>query len=228
MEPADLSRTREELVELIETVVEGLAALEEASQGLDPFLGEVAAVCSDLSQEIETTSLTKAGLESLLSAYAARYPAAAETMEDAVRFRGIVQEKEERLAGLEDRLTARLKDLEELIEDLDRAGSQAEADLARLDEALVRIKEARLASRERLDRDRAKVESLLGRFSRLAVAGEARERINLPPETIDSVVDDVLDRVLPPGVSRQEVLSQVADSIVDEELKRILAGKLEG
>jgi|GEM_PF-6734112 len=227
MEPADLARTREELVELIETVIEGLTALEEASQGLDPFLAESAAVCSDLSQEIETTGLTKSGLESLLNAYATRYPAAAETMEDAVRFREIVQEKEETLAGLEDRLKAKLKDLEELIGDLDRAGDQAEADLARLDEALARIKEARLASRERLERDRAKVSSLLGRFSKLAETGEARERINLPPETIDSVVDEVLDRVLPPGVSRQEVLSQVADSIVDEELKRILAGKLE-
>lgn len=221
----------EKLASLVEAVQASLESQQESSQETEEFATKVAEVLAYLKEQVEATTVAQAGLEAILSAYQARYGQAAEKLEDVVRFKAILEEKERKLSFLEGELNQQAAEVRARLDEL--AGRQALAgkSLNELEEALNRIKRLKQASLERLQADRTKLERLLERFgpaeepSRPAEAEPAR--LNLAPQTLHSIIDQVLAGLAPEAEQRREILSQVLESVRDQDLRQIIAEKLE-
>lgn len=208
---------------------EALESLRE--QALEPvrveeFLEETAAACVELGDEIEAQTVTKVGLEAILSAYESRYGGQGVEHQDAALIRTILNEKKNSLAELEAGLRDRKEKVEGFLEDLERRRHSLDTSLGRLEAALGEVREAHLAEGQRMETERNRIEKLRDRFWPPGGGSPVpEERRPLDRETLDRVVDGVLDRMAPDKEARTELLSQVLSSVRDKELKSALARK---
>ncbi|MBW1713869.1 MAG: hypothetical protein JRJ59_12045, partial [Deltaproteobacteria bacterium] len=183
--------------------------------------------CSRLREQIETATVAKKGLESILSTYFFRYGDGVQAIEDVGRFKAILAEKERELAGLEEDLAVRGREIEDFIKDLDQRQAAAQDSLESLARVAAEIREARQTGLARLTRDKAKVQAVVDQFwPPQDQAPLAEPRINLPAETLQAAVDQVLNRMEPDQAAREELLSQIVSSIRDEDLRQALSQKL--
>ncbi len=227
MTPADLETLGERLLALVETVVEDLRSQEETSVEIESFVAEMLEGCTRLEAEIEATTVAKAGLEGMLTAYASRYGEAADSMPDVIRFRAILAEKVRQLDALRETMAERAQRIETALSELSAAANRTEDSLAELEQALFAAKASREAVRDKLLDDMDKIHALVDRFWPVQDGGQDSPRINLSRETLHSVVNQVVDSLEADQEERHDLLSQVLASIKDDDIRRVLTEKLE-
>jgi chromosome segregation ATPase len=222
-----LEDAAEDLVRLVEAAARGLTEQERASGEVDAFIAQAGEVCGYLKSQIEATSVAKAGLEAILTSYSARYGQESEGMDDVIRFKAMLEEKEEKLSLFEEGMDKQAGEVADFLKDLEDRQAAVSQSLEEVEEALAGAKEARSASLDRLAQDQARVKELRDKFwSSAADEEEQRLRINLPPETLHSLVDDVVDRLQPEEAGREELISEILSSIRDQDLRQVLSEKL--
>jgi len=223
---SDLVLAGQDLTELVRLAARSLEEQSLESAQVERFLRDITEVCSRLRDRIEATTVAKVGLESILSAYQTRYSREAERMDDVVRFKAILAEKEGQLKSLTREMAVQERRVKEYTENLGRGQARVRASLERLDQALNQVRDAQRGSFQRLALDQAKVESVLDRFWPSGEEGSPPQaRINLPAGTLLSVVDQVISRVAANEPDQGELIGQVLSSIKDNDLRRILSRK---
>ena len=223
---SDLVLAGQDLIELVRLAARSLEEQSLESAQVERFLQDITEVCSRLRDRIEATTVAKVGLESILSAYQTRYSREAERMDDVVRFKAILAEKEGQLLSLTKELGVQERRVREFTENLGRGQARVKASLERLDQALGQVRNAQSDSFQRLALDQAKVESVLDRFWPSGEKGSPPQaKINLPAGTLFSVVDQVISQVAGDETDQGKLIGQVLSSIKDNDLRRILSRK---
>ncbi len=227
----ELSARGRKLAGLVEAVTVSLETADGAFRSVEPFLAKVTETCRYLKDQLEATAVAQAGLEAILSAYASRYPEGAEEMEDVVRFRAILDEKERKISFLEEELSGQAQEMEAFMADLRQRLDQVNEALAEVEKALLAVKDLREAGAEQLAQDQAKVQAVIDRFwpstgPAEPVPDQPSPRINLPLEKLHSVVDEVVARLEAGETERRELLGQVLVEVRDQDLRRVLTEKL--
>jgi hypothetical protein len=170
--------------------------------------------------------VAQVGLRAILTTYQARYGSQAEKLEDVIRFRDLLSEKEARLAGLEADLLAQYQRVLDFGQDIDHRREKMGDSLDRLEAALAQVRSIRLAGLERLALDQALVQSFHARFWPAEGRAGPGPGLNLPAEALQVVVGQVLARLAPDQTSRDELLRQALAAIKDDDLRHILLDKL--
>ena len=223
---SDLGRR---LGQLVGAVIKRLSLQEEADQDLDQVLDQVADACSYLREQIEASTVAKAGLEGLLAVYESRYGDQADRYEDVSRFQDILAEKNKKLRFLESELKNQAGRLDEVGRGLDERTEATMAYLADLEEALVAVKQTREAELDRLAQDKDRLELVIQRFwpppepEPEAVPDPSSGGLDPDQADPEMNVDRVLARLAPEEPQRLELLQKVYDSINSPQARAALA-----
>lgn len=225
----DLNDIGRRLGQLVGAVIERLSAREEAGQELDQVLDQVTDACSYLKEQIEASTVAKAGLEGLLEIYETRYGEQADRYEDVSRFQDILAEKNKKLRFLESELKSQAGRLDEVDRGLEERTEATLAYLADLDEALAVVKQAREAELDRLTQDKNRLEAVVELFwppqepEPDAASGPPVGGLGLDQADPGTSVDRVLARLAPDEPQRRELLQKVYESIDSPQAKAALA-----
>jgi len=232
MTETDLKAVGESLSGLVEVVKASLAEQEEAALEVDELAGKVGEVCGYLREQIEATTVAQAGLEAILSAYTARYGPSAEELEDVVRFRAILEEKERKLNFLQGELETQAVEVQARLDELARRQERTDQSLDQIEETMTRIGAVRQASLDRLAQDKAKLDKLKKWFrptEDIASPAPTKQapRINLSLQTLHSVIDQVVEGLAPNEEKRRELLGQVLETVRNPDLREVINQKIE-
>lgn len=225
----DLNDIGRRLGQLVGAVIERLSAREEAGLELDQVLDQVTDACSYLKEQIEASTVAKAGLEGLLEIYESRYGEQADRYEDVSRFQDILAEKNKKLRFLESELKGQAGRLDEVGRGLEERTEATLAYLADLEEALAAVKQAREAELDRLTQDKDRLEAVIQLFwppqepEPDAASGPSHGGLGLDQADPEVNVDRVLARLAPDEPQRRELLQKVYESIDSPQAKAALA-----
>lgn len=223
--PTDIGR---DLTDYLEQVIASLSDESRVLSQVDRFITETSSICSDLQSRIDATTVAQVGLAAILSTYENRYGDEAASLDDVQRFQELLVEKEVQLSDLHQEMTSMGGAARDFLEDINQAQAKVDASLDAIEDALRGLEKLRRKGFETVALNKAKVMAVIDQYWPEGTPSSGpTPRINLPSETLHSVVDQVLGKMTPDAEAQQALLGQVLSSIRDTDLRTILSQKVD-